>query len=83
MIRLEIASGHFVQHRREHREIFAADEGHFDVLALCGRVVEVPSSFDAREASPENDNALFGSGAIYFHSVCPLLDARGFDSWHS
>ena len=23
MIRLEIASGHFVQHRREHREIFA------------------------------------------------------------
>jgi len=52
MNRLEIASGHFVQHRREHREIFAADQGHFDVVAFCGRAVEVPRGFDARETSP-------------------------------
>ena len=82
MIGLEIASGHLVQHRRKHREIFAADEGHVDVLAFCGRAVEVPRGFYARKTSPENENALFGSGAIHFCTFVLCATFEGLTHGH-
>jgi len=56
---IDIAGGHFVQHRGEEDEVFAVDESDFQVIAAGEDFVEFQGRIEAAESAAENENALF------------------------
>ena len=56
----DVASRHFVQHRREEEVVVAGDERNLDVRVSGEQLLELERRMDAAEAAAEDENTSWG-----------------------
>ena len=73
--RIKISRSYLVQHRREQNEVFAADQGYFDLLAASQRFVQIHCSAQPGESASRDDHrSLFHRHVVASAAGAPLIE---------